>query len=117
MCSRCFATVRGLTSSAWAMEALVRPSATSRRIWISRSVRSASPLQAMAVNTCPACRRLRARSRAAISGARQADCHLVFDGYAAEELGVEAEAVESLLGEKVADHHRLHAAGGPALVD
>ena len=33
MCSRCLATVRGLTSSAWAMETLVRPSATSRRIW------------------------------------------------------------------------------------
>jgi hypothetical protein len=26
----------------------------------------------------------------------------MFDGYAAEELGVEAEAVESLLGEEVA---------------
>ena len=50
-------------------------------------------------------------------GAGQADGHLMFDGYAAEELGVEAEAVESLLGEKVADHHRLPAAGGTVVVD
>ena len=52
-----------------------------------------------------------------VFGAGQADGHLIFDGYAAEELGVEAEAVESLLGEKVADHYRLPAAGGTVVVD
>jgi hypothetical protein len=50
-------------------------------------------------------------------GAGQADGHLMFDGYPAEELGVEAEAMKSLLGEKVADHHRLPAAGGTVVVD
>ena len=50
-------------------------------------------------------------------GARQADGHLVFDRYGAKELGVQAEAVESLLGEEVADHHRLPAARGTVVVD
>jgi len=136
--------VRGLTPSERAMEALVRPSATSRRIWISRSVRSASQQPAMAVSTRPAflasagaqqrgCLRgpLHAEQGpvlvaevAATPAQRDADDfpagtgqvyhQLVFDGYAAEKLGVQAEAMELLPAEEVADHHRLAAAGCPA---
>ena len=50
-------------------------------------------------------------------GARQADGHLVLDWYAAEELGVQAQPVESLPAEKVADHDRFTAAGGTVVVD
>jgi hypothetical protein len=52
-----------------------------------------------------------------LAGAGHADRNLMFDGYAAEELGVKAEAVEPRLGEKVADLHRLPAAGGTVMVD
>ena len=43
-CSRCLATVRGLSRSSWAMALLVRPAATSRRMVVSRSVRRGGPL-------------------------------------------------------------------------
>ena len=50
-------------------------------------------------------------------GARQADGDLVLDGYAAEELGVDAQSVESVEAEKIADHHRFARAGGAVVVD
>ena len=133
MCSRCLATVRGLTSSLWAMAVLVRPSATSRRIWISRSVRSASQRPAVVASACPgllasaspeqgsAQREPEHAVQGAIVvgevvtppvhghagnlllGAGQADGYLVFDRCGAKELCIQAEAVESLPGEEVAD--------------